>query len=39
MVYSHIKYSDRAFMGSVTAPERAQDSIEMCRILFGKDFC
>ena len=25
MLYSHIKYSDKPFMGSVTAPERAQD--------------
>lgn len=38
MVYSHIKYSDRAFMGSVTAEERAEDSIEMARIVFGRDF-
>ena len=38
MVYSHIKYSDRAFLGSITAPERAEDSIEMTRILFGRDF-
>jgi trimethylamine--corrinoid protein Co-methyltransferase len=38
MVYSHIKYSDRAFMGSVTAEERSEDNIEMCRILFGADF-
>ncbi len=38
MVYSHIRYSDRAFMGSVTAEARAEDSIEMCRILFGADF-
>jgi trimethylamine--corrinoid protein Co-methyltransferase len=38
MVYSHIKYSDRAFMGSVTAVSRAEDSIEMARILFGEDF-
>jgi trimethylamine--corrinoid protein Co-methyltransferase len=38
MVYSHIRYSDRAFMGSVTAEERSDDSIEMCRILFGRDF-
>ncbi|UJW76235.1 trimethylamine methyltransferase family protein [Rhizobium sp. SL42] len=38
MVYSHIKYSDRAFMGSVTAEERAEESIEMARILFGADF-
>ncbi|MCS5558462.1 MAG: trimethylamine methyltransferase family protein, partial [Oceanospirillaceae bacterium] len=38
MVYNHIKYSDKCFMGSVTAPERAQDSIEMARIVFGKEF-
>ena len=38
MVYSHIKYSDKAFMGSVTAPERAQDSVDMVKILFGDDF-
>lgn len=38
MVYSHIKYSDKAFMGSVTAPERAQDTVEMCKLLFGEDF-
>jgi trimethylamine--corrinoid protein Co-methyltransferase len=38
MVYSHIKFSDRAFMGSVTAESRAQDSIEMARILFGEAF-
>jgi trimethylamine---corrinoid protein Co-methyltransferase len=38
MVYSHIKYSDKPFMGSVTAPERAQDTVEMARIVFGTDF-
>ena len=38
MVYSHIKYSDRAYLGSITAPERAQDSIEMTRLVFGADF-
>jgi trimethylamine--corrinoid protein Co-methyltransferase len=38
MVYSHIKYSDRAFMGSVTAESRAEESIEMARIVFGRDF-
>ncbi|WP_075289968.1 trimethylamine methyltransferase family protein [Pararhizobium arenae] len=38
MVYSHVKYSDRAFMGSITAEERAEDSIDMARIVFGKDF-
>ena len=29
MVYSHISYSDKPFMGSVTAPERARDTVEM----------
>ncbi|MCC8931182.1 trimethylamine methyltransferase family protein [Rhizobium ipomoeae] len=38
MVYSHMKYSDRAFMGSVTAEDRAEESIDMARILFGADF-
>ena len=36
MVYSHMRYSDKAFMGSVTHPERAEDSIAMTRILFGE---
>lgn len=38
MVYSHMKYSDKPFMGSVTAEERAQDTVEMARILFGDQF-
>ena len=38
MVYAHMRYSDRAFLGSITAPERAADSIEMCRTLFGSNF-
>ena len=33
-----MRYSDRAFLGSITAPDRALDSIEMCRILFGAEF-
>ncbi len=37
MVYSHIKFSDKGFMGSVTASERAQDSVDMARIAFGGD--
>ena len=37
MVYSHIRYSDRAFMGSVTHPSRAADSVEMARLLFGAE--
>ncbi len=38
MVYSHIRYSDKPFMGSVTQPERAQDSVDMCKIVFGEDY-
>lgn len=37
MVYAHLRYSDKAFMGSVTSPTRAADSIEMARIAFGTD--
>jgi trimethylamine---corrinoid protein Co-methyltransferase len=38
MVYAHMRYSDKPFMGSVTSAARAADSIEMCRVLFGADF-
>lgn len=38
MVYSHIKYSDKPFMGSVTAPERAQDTVDMIKIIAGDNY-
>ena len=38
MVYTHMRYSDKPFMGSVTAPERAEDTVEMAKILFGTEF-
>ena len=38
MLYAHMTLSDKPFMGSVTEPSRAQDSIEMCGVLFGEDF-
>ncbi len=38
MVYSHVRYSDRPFMGSVTAESRAEDSIAMARLVFGDAF-
>ncbi|MEM1373765.1 MAG: trimethylamine methyltransferase family protein [Pseudomonadota bacterium] len=38
MLRAHMVLSDKPFMGSVTEPSRAQDSVEMCEILFGKDF-
>jgi trimethylamine--corrinoid protein Co-methyltransferase len=37
MVDAHIRYSDKPFMGSVTAGSRAEDSVEMARIAFGGD--
>jgi trimethylamine--corrinoid protein Co-methyltransferase len=38
MVYSHLRYSDKPFMGSVTHPERAKDSVTMAELVFGADF-
>ncbi|PCH65578.1 MAG: trimethylamine methyltransferase, partial [Rhodobacteraceae bacterium] len=38
MLFAHMTLSDKPFMGSVTDPERARDSVEMCEILFGKEF-
>jgi trimethylamine--corrinoid protein Co-methyltransferase len=37
MVYAHLRYSDKPFMGSVTAGSRAADSLELVRIGFGGD--
>ena len=38
MVYAHIRYNDKPFMGSVTHPDRAQDSVAMAKIVFGDEF-
>lgn len=38
MAHCHLTLSDKPFMGAVTAPERAQDTIEMCRLAMGSDF-
>ena len=38
MVRSHIIFSDKPFMGSVTSEERATDSIRLTEIVFGKKF-
>ncbi|MBT3556675.1 MAG: trimethylamine methyltransferase family protein [Rhodospirillales bacterium] len=38
MLYSHIKYSDRCFMGAFIGEERATDAVNMAKILFGDDF-
>ncbi len=38
MLLAHMTLSDKPFMGSVTEPSRASDSVEMCEILFGEQF-
>ena len=38
MLLAHMTLSDKPFMGSVTEPSRAQDSVDMCGILFGEEF-
>ena len=38
MVYAHLRFSTKPFMGSVTAAGRAEDSVEMARIVFGREF-
>lgn len=38
MLYTHIRYSDRPFMGAFIGAERAQDAIELAKIVFGADF-
>ena len=37
MIFSHIRYSDKPFMGSVTSAANAADSVAMCEILFGEE--
>lgn len=38
MLFAHMTLSDKPFMGAVTEPSRARDSVKMCEILFGKEF-
>ncbi|MEM6972534.1 MAG: trimethylamine methyltransferase family protein [Pseudomonadota bacterium] len=38
MLAAHIRLSDKPFMGSVTDPTRAEDSVRMAEIAFGADF-
>ena len=38
MLYAHIRYSDRPFMGAFIGAERAGHAIDMARILFGAEF-
>ncbi len=38
MAYSALKYSDKPIIGAVTARERAEDTVEMLKIVFGETF-
>ncbi len=38
MVYKHMRFSDKPFLGAITAKSRAQDSVDMARVLFGEEF-
>ena len=38
MLLAHMTLSDKPYMGSVTEPVRAEDSVTMSKILFGDDF-
>jgi trimethylamine--corrinoid protein Co-methyltransferase len=38
MTYSGLKYSDKPIIGNVTSRSRAEDTIEMMGIVFGKEF-
>lgn len=38
ILYAHIRWSDRAFMGAFIGAERAGHAIDMARILFGEEF-
>ncbi len=38
MVYAHLRWSDKPFMGSVTAPQRAADSVALAKRVFGDSF-
>ena len=38
MVYAHIRYSTKPFMGGVTRADRAEDAIAMAKILYGDKY-
>ena len=37
MLFAHIKYNDKAFMGSVMGSENAADSVTMAEMVFGQE--
>ena len=38
MIYAHIRHSDRPFMGAFIGEMRAQDAVDMAKIVFGTEF-
>ncbi|MCB1482435.1 MAG: trimethylamine methyltransferase family protein [Rhodobiaceae bacterium] len=38
MLYAHMRFSDKPYMGSVTHPERAEDTVSMAKLMFGDEF-
>ncbi len=38
MLYAHMRYSDKPHLGAITEKSRAEDSVEMARLLHGADF-
>jgi len=38
MIYAHLRYTDKPFMGSVTHRDRAQDTVDMAKIVFGDEY-
>ncbi|WP_166418279.1 trimethylamine methyltransferase family protein [Cochlodiniinecator piscidefendens] len=38
MAHTHLTMNDKPFMGAVTAPDRARDTIEMAKLAMGADF-
>ena len=38
MLYAHMRFSDKPFLGAITEKSRAEDSLAMARVLFGEDF-
>ena len=38
MLYAHLRYSDKPYMGSGTAPDRAADGVALSMIMFGDEF-
>lgn len=37
MLYNHIRYNDKPFLGAITEMSRAQDSVDLMRVLYGNE--